>query len=130
MEEKSSFFVFDKVKNITKSFCISLALNLFGIFILSIFLCYTNTSEKIIEPFVIFITSFSVIIGSFVFGKKIKKKGLIYGGMFGIIYIISLFILSGVLSKDFSLEYKSIIMIVCGVISGIFGGILGVNVKI
>ena len=125
MEEKNNNFI--KISVVLKSLAISICLTIFSIFILSVILCYSNFSEKIISSTLIIISSISIMIGCVFMEKKVKEKGLIYGGVFGFIYMIVLFLLSSFVSGDFSIQINSILMIIFGVLAGIFGGIMGVN---
>ena len=59
--------------------------------------------------------------------KAKKQKGIINGVVFGASYILVMYLISSILLKDFSLNFKSLIMIFAGMIAGIFGGIIGVN---
>ena len=60
---------------------------------------------------------------------KIRKNGLINGGIIGGAYILIIYLISSILNWKFGLEIQSIIMIVIGMIFGILGGIIGVNKK-
>ena len=60
---------------------------------------------------------------------KIKKNGLINGAMIGGLYMLILYIISSLLNWRFGLNIQSIIMIGTGIIFGILGGIIGVNIK-
>ena len=60
---------------------------------------------------------------------SIKKNGLINGALIGSIYIVSIYLLSSIIEKNFSLNIHSIIMIIICIITGILGGIIGVNKK-
>ena len=51
------------------------------------------------------------------------------GFFFGIIYMFSLYIISSVFTHSFYLTGNSIIMICIGIITGIIGGIIGVNLR-
>ena len=75
------------------------------------------------------ITAISIVIGSSIGSTKIKKNGLINGGIIGGSYILILYVVSSILNWKFSLNIQSIIMIITAVIFGILGGIIGVNKK-
>ena len=75
------------------------------------------------------ITAISILIGSSIENTKIKKNGLINGGMIGGCYILIIYLISSFLNWKFSLNVNSIIMIVAAIIFGILGGIIGVNRK-
>ena len=60
---------------------------------------------------------------------NIKKNGILNGGIIGGTYILILYIISSLLNWKFGLNMQSIIMIIVGIIFGVFGGIIGVNKK-
>lgn len=115
--------------NIIKGVIISIIFTLIFLFVFSIILTYTNISEQFIEPVIIVITAISIFIGSSIGNIKMKKNGLLNGGLIGGIYLLSIYILSGMINQTFSLTTQSIIIIVIGMICGMFGGIIGVNKK-
>ena len=117
------------MKKFLKEFFISLIISIILIMILAIILSKTSITEEIITPSIIFISSISVMIGSFRISKNKKEKGIINGLFFGIIYMFSLYIISSVFTHSFYLTGNSIIMICIGIITGIIGGIIGVNLR-
>ena len=114
---------------ILKGVLISLIITFLLLLIFSLILTYTDTQENVITPVIIVITGISILIGSSISNIKIKKNGLINGGIIGGLYIAILYIISSILNWNFGLDIKSIIMIAVGVIFGILGGIIGVNKK-
>lgn len=115
--------------NILKGLGIAFIITFIFLLILSIVLTYTNVSENIINPTIIIITALSILIGSSISNIKIKKNGLINGGIIGGVYIILLYLFSSVFSMQFSLNMQSVIMMITGIVFGILGGIIGVNVS-
>ncbi len=113
--------------NIIKGVAISIIFTLIALFIFSLILTYTNISEKFIAPVIIVITAISIFIGSSIGNLKMKKNGLLNGALIGGIYLLSIYLLSGIVNQNFSLTIQSIIIIVSGMICGMFGGIIGVN---
>lgn len=115
--------------NILKGVGISLIATVIMLIIFSIILTYTNIKESAINPVIMIITAISILIGSSLGNIKIKKNGLINGGLIGGIYIITIYLISSILNWKFSLNIQSIIMITVAIIFGILGGIIGVNKK-
>lgn len=115
--------------NIFKGVGISIITTIILLIIFSIILTYTNIQESVINPVIMVITAISILIGSSLGNIKIKRNGLINGGIIGAIYIISIYLISSILNWKFSLNIQSIIMIVISIIFGILGGIIGVNKK-
>ena len=127
MENQKKFI--DIFKIVSFGIIVSIFITLISIFIFALILYYTNASEKIIESGIIFISSVSILFGSILALKKIKEKGIFYGGFLGIIYMIFIYVISSIIVNDFSIGLSSILMIIFGIISGIIGGIIGVNIK-
>lgn len=115
--------------NIIKGVFIAVIFTLIFIFIFSLLLTYTNISESFITPVIIVITAISIFIGSSIGNIKLKKNGLINGALIGGIYLLSIYLLSGIINKDFGLSMQSIFIIIAGMLCGMFGGIIGVNKK-
>lgn len=117
------------MKEIIKGVIISIISTMIFLFIFSILLIYTNISESFISPVIIVITAISIFIGSSIGNIKIKKNGMLNGALVGGIYLLSIYLLSGLINQNFSLSTQSIIIIVAGMVCGMFGGIIGVNKK-
>ena len=88
---------------------------------------YTNVSESFIAPVIIVITAISIFIGSSIGNFNMKKNGLLNGAVIGGVYLLSIYLLSGIINHNFVLNIQSIIIIISGIICGMFGGIIGVN---
>lgn len=95
--------------------------------IFAILLCYTSLSESTMLPVILVVTGVSILIGSMISTRKIRKNGILNGGMVGLIYIIILYLISSLFLAGFSLTFNSFIMLVVGIITGMIGGIIGVN---
>ena len=118
------------LKNISIGIGISIFITAICLFVFSILLTYTNLSENTITPTIIIITGISVLIGSSIGNVKIKKNGIINGAIIGGGYILILYLISSLINVEFTLNFKSIIMIIVGILFGIFGGSMGVNSKL
>ena len=126
LQEVKDYKIFNiYLKGIIIFFCISL----FLIFVLSLILSFTNVKESIINPSIIFISMISILIPAFLLSKKMKKKGIVNGAIFGTICMLLLYIISSFINMKFGLNLNLIIMVFLGILGGIIGGIFGVNVK-
>jgi len=92
-------------------------------------LTYTNITENTINPVIIVITGISILIGSGISTLKIRKNGLLNGGLVGIIYILTIYLLSGITGSGFGVNVYTIIMMFVSIIAGMIGGIVGVNLR-
>ena len=117
------------LKNIAKGIGTSLFITFILLFIFSAVLTYTYIGENTINPVIMVVTGISILIGSSMGNKNIKKNGIINGAIIGGAYIVILYCISSILNWKFALSLQSIIMIAIGVIFGILGGIVGVNKK-
>ena len=115
------------MKNFFKSLVLSNAISLVLIGVLSLIMSNTNINDRLLYPIIIGIATFSILIGGFCIAKNKKEKGIIFGSLVGIVYILCLYILSSIILLDFSLTINSLIFIVLGILGGAVGGILGVN---
>ena len=124
MEKENKQFI-----NIAKGVAISFISTIILLLIFSAILTYTNVQEQTINPVIMVITAISVLIGSSIGNIRIKKNGLINGGIVGGLYMLIIYLISSILNRNFSLNIESIIFIAIGIIFGILGGIIGVNKK-
>lgn len=122
MEEKT-------ILSITKGILISFVITIVLFYILGIILSTTNIPEKIISPAIIIITGISILISSSITMMKTNERGLIKGGLIGIIYFLLLYLSSSIILKNFEVNIYSCIMFVAVFICGSIGGIIGINTK-
>ena len=109
----------NKFISIIKGVIISILFTLVLLTIFAVLLVYTNLQEETIKPVIITVTGISILVGSSISTKKIKKNGLINGAIIGGTYIFMLYIISSILNSNFSINITSIIMIVIGILGGI-----------
>lgn len=118
------------VMEILKGVGIALIITVVLLLIFSLIITYTNIPENIIDTTTIIISAISILMASMIITSKLKKNGLINGAFIGGIYIMILYIISSFLNWEFSIDFKSLIMVITCILLGILGGILGVNRKI
>lgn len=117
------------LKIIFKGVGISFLITMIFLLFFSGILAYTDISENTIAPVIIIITVISILFGSLISTIKIKKDGMLNGGLIGMIYLLILYTISSVLNWNFGLDLKSVVMIFSGILFGVIGGIIGVNRK-
>jgi hypothetical protein len=116
-------------KRVIKGSIISIAITIILLIVFSVILTYTSVSEKVIPTVTIIITVISILFGSIFCMSNIKKNGIINGIFIGLIYIGVIYLLSSIIKHNFALNIKSVIMIICSILSGAIGRIIGVNRK-
>ena len=114
---------------IVKGCAFSIVFSIVLLTIYALLLANTDISENTIMPVVLIITGISILIGGTISSRKIKKNGLIYGGIVGLLYVITLYLASSITIVGFSLSMNSLLMLIVGTITGIIGGIIGVNLS-
>lgn len=129
MEKTNQSELTTNMMKILKGSVCAFIISIIGFIIFAGILTCTNVKENIIPSVVIIISLISLLIGSYISARKIKKRGIINGAIVGIIYIISIYILSSISLVGFSLNVYSIIMIIGAVIAGMIGGVAGVNLS-
>ena len=96
--------------------------------IISLIFAYTNINDVYIESAVFLAMAISAFISSFILCKKIKKNGLIHGIIVNVISVLIIFAISCILNNSFCITNTlGIYLAICS-LTGIVGGILGVNV--
>lgn len=95
--------------------------------IFAILLCYTSLPESTMLPVILVTTGISILIGSMISTRKIRKNGILNGGIVGLVYIITLYLISSLFLAGFSITFNSFIMLIVGIITGMIGGVIGVN---
>lgn len=112
---------------IIKGSVFSILITLILLFIYAILLTSTNIPESTMSVVVITITGISILIGSSISSFKIKKRGIVNGGLVGLIYIITIYLISSIAFIGFSMNITSIVMLIVAIVTGMIGGIIGVN---
>jgi len=128
-DKKEVLVINNTAKIILKGGVISFVCLVLFLLAFSAILTYTNVNEGLIPVVTIVINAVSILIGSSIATIHIKKNGILNGLIIGFIYMFLVYIISGTLNNNFSLQLQSILLIVFGIIAGGIGGIIGVNIK-
>lgn len=115
--------------NVARGSIIAITITLVCLVIFSVILANTEVAESTINPVIILVTAVSIFVGSIMSVSRISKRGIINGGIVGMIYFLAIYILSGIVNSNFSINISGIILIICGILAGMLGGIVGVNKK-
>ena len=115
--------------NLISGTIISILLTIFFLIIYATLLSYTNISEDTITPVILIITGICILIGSSISSINLKKQGMINGGLVGLIYVIFLYVVSSIFIAGFQLTLNTIWMIIICIVTGMIGGVIGINMK-
>ncbi len=125
VNENNSNSIFD----ILKGTAISIVATLILLIIFSAILTYTSVNESTMPAVIIIVSALSILLSSQLTTAKIKKNGIVNGILVGGLYFAFLYIISSIISKNFSMNNYSIIMMATSIVLGGLGGIIGVNKK-
>ena len=126
LEEDNEFS--KNILKIVKGTIISIAVTLILLLIFSAVLTYTNVSESVTPTVIIAVTGVSILIGSSISTLKIRKNGMIYGALCGLMYMTIIYALSSI-ENGFLLNGTAFIMMLIAIVMGAVGGIVGVNLR-
>jgi putative membrane protein (TIGR04086 family) len=98
-------------------------------FVIAIFLTFSEMPEKYIDMAVAATTFVSIPLGAFAATRGAKKSGTVSGAMIGALYMVILYILTGIIKKDFSIPLSVIRMVLISITLGAIGGLAGVNMR-
>lgn len=114
---------------ILKGSVTAIILTLVLLLIFALLLTYTSITENVIKPVIIVVSGISILVGSSISTLTIKKNGMLNGCLVGLIYILSLYLISSITGTGFTINLYSLIMIIVCIVTGMIGGVIGVNLK-
>lgn len=112
-----------------KSLILCLVLSLAMIVIYAIALSLTSISDESMPKITQTIVILSIVLSSMYGGKKIKKKGWLFGAILGLLFIVLLTPISVGFGQEFSFDKYFMIKMLMGGIVGLIGGVIGVNLN-
>lgn len=118
----------DKIKKFGINIIISFGITAIFLCLTAVIFAYTNIDDRHLQTFVFGIVLLSNLLGATLLLRKIKEKGLIYGGLFGIIYCLILYLVTSLMFNNFSFTNTLGIYFIICILSGIIGGVIGVNI--
>lgn len=126
---KNTFFLTCPISSVLKNILVSYAISLILFLLFAFILTYTDVEYSIITPVSVAITLISIMIASFMGGKKSSEKGWLTGCITGFLYMLILYITGSIVFKNPTISGNGIIMIIVGILSGALGSIIGINNK-
>lgn len=105
------------------------AFTLLSLLIFAVIITYTDFPGKMVSPIVILLTVLSILLAGFLTAKRKNSKGWLIGAATGLVYMIILYIIGALIYNNVGFGANTLAMFALGVLSGSFGGILGINLK-
>ena len=94
-----------------------------------ILLTYTSVSEDSLPLAALICTAVSAAAAGSDWAACRRRKGLLWGLLAGGVYMLLLFLITGLAGDDFKWERSAFMMLAVALAGGGIGGILGVNRK-
>jgi putative membrane protein (TIGR04086 family) len=112
-----------------KSLGICFAISFILIIIYALILSFTSVSDSTMNLTIQVIMILSITISSIYEGKKIRRKGWLFGMALGLAFILLLTPLSMAFGLGFCLDKYFAAKALTGTVVGLIGGIIGVNLN-
>ena len=110
-----------------KAIVLAYVITLITFFIFAVVITYSNFPERSIPTVVVVTTVLSIVFAGMKVASRAKTKGWLNGAIAGAVYMIVLYFISALALTGFVLDRYVIYMLFLGIISGAFGGIIGIN---
>lgn len=118
----------EKIKNYLLCLLITFFVAAILLGVTSLIFAYTSINDRYLQMFVFGIVTISVLLGATILSKKTKEKGWLFGGIFGITFLLIIFLISGIAYGSFALTNTFFVYVGISILSGLVGGIIGVNI--
>jgi len=115
------------VRAMAKGIAISYIITLPVFIIFSIILCFVDFPANLITPVVILTTIVSLLCSGYISSKGLKSRGWLNGAITGLIYISVLYLAGSTILSNFRIDRYAAITVVIAVLSGVIGGMAGMN---
>jgi putative membrane protein (TIGR04086 family) len=99
-----------------------------GALLLSLFLHFSAMTESSLPSYAYIVHAAAALAGGFTAGKRSERKGWYNGTLLGFIYGAIIIIVS-FLASNAPLSWHSLFLLGASLLSGAFGGMIGVNLK-
>lgn len=96
--------------------------------IFAIIMSTTEVGNQVISVYILVVTSISIVYGAIYAAKKNNRKGWLVGILVAALYMLVLYLISGIFFGDFSLNYKDFFRLILALLVGALSGMLGINI--
>lgn len=117
------------ILSVAKGILVSYIITIPCFLIFALILTNTDFPEKFITPAVVVTTIISILSAGSIVAGKLKRRGWLNGGIVGLVYMFVLYIVSGIVFRNFSIDSYVLTMAALGIIMGCIGGIIGINLN-
>ena len=96
--------------------------------VFAIVLKFVNVADGVIDGVNIAVRIISVAVGCFL-AIKSTRYGIVKGLLIGVIYVLTSFLVFGLLAGSLSVNTLKLIDFLCGIIAGVISAVVVVNIK-
>ena len=118
----------EKLKYYTLSLAISFVIAAILLSLTACIFAYTNINDRYLQTFVFASIVISVLVGSTLLSRNIKQKGLFLGAIFGVIYVLIVYLFTSLAYTGFFISNTLAIYLGVALLAGLIGGVIGVNI--
>jgi putative membrane protein (TIGR04086 family) len=118
----------NKIKKCITGVLLAYAITIFIFLVYSILLTYTSMTEQYLNVTVVVTIGISSLIAGIDTAKGQKSRGIFWGALAGIIYILCVIVLMYALSDILNIS-RAILFFIIAIVFGSLGGVLGINLK-
>ena len=115
------------IVGVFKGLAASLLISFVAFALMAFLMLVMTMPEGLVGPIAVIISLCSVFVGAYLSAKVAGEKGWLWGGICGLMYYIVIYISALSAIREFNFSFKTLIMLVIGVIVGMVGGIFGIN---
>jgi putative membrane protein (TIGR04086 family) len=115
------------VIQIAKATCLAVVCSLVLVLIFTFIIQLFSLSSAAIKPVNQVIKIVSIALGGIVFISG--DKGLLKGGIYGVVAVVLTYLLFAIIAGEFSFSWKIIIELLIGGVAGGIAGVIAVNIK-
>ena len=108
---------------------ISYILTILVVVIYGLLITFTSVNESYVSTIALVTTAIACILSGFITALAAKGKGLIWGILAGVLYIMFIIFAGYMLTPDFEVSSKVLMTIVLAIAGGGLGGVLGINLR-
>ncbi len=99
------------------------------VMLFALLLCYTDIGEEWVSRGARIITLFSVALAGALCASGGRRGGWLIGGISGALYMVALYALGYIIFGEIELSAVSALRVLYGLLAGVVGGIIGINMK-
>lgn len=103
-------------------------ITIFLLIIFAIIMSATEVSNPVTSVYILVTTSLSIVYGAIYSAKKNNRNGWLVGILVASMYMLVLYLISGIFFGDFSLNYKDFFRLGIALVVGALSGMLGINI--